>query len=50
VIYTISVSTGEVVRVSDGVVVAPCQSADDPDFKAYIEWVMVEGNQPTEVA
>ena len=47
--YTISLSTGEVVRVSDGKVVAPCQSADDPDFRQYIDWVMVEGNQPTEV-
>lgn len=47
--YTISRTTGEVVRVSDGKVVAPCQSAEDPDFLAYIRWVMVEGNQPTEV-
>jgi hypothetical protein len=48
--YTISLITGEVVRVSDGKVVAPCQSAEDPDFRAYIDWVMVEGNQPVEVA
>jgi hypothetical protein len=48
--YTISLTTGEVVRVSDGVVVAPCQSANDPDFRAYVDWVMVEGNQPVEVA
>jgi len=43
--YEISLQTGEVVRVSDGKVVAPCQSVDDADFVAYIEWVNA-GNQP----
>lgn len=49
-IYTISLVSGEVTRVADGKVVAPCQSAEDPDFLDYITWVMVEGNQPDEVA
>jgi hypothetical protein len=44
--YEITLSTGEVVRVSDGKVVAPCQSPDDADFLAYLYWVQVEGNQP----
>lgn len=44
--YTINYATCEVVRVSDGKVVAPCQSAADPDFVAYIEWVEA-GNEPT---
>ncbi len=48
--YTISQTTGEVVRVADGKVISPCQSADDADFKAYIEWVMLEDNQPIEVS
>ena len=43
--YTISLSKGEVTRLSDGKIVAPCQSAEDPDFVAYIEWVEA-GNQP----
>jgi hypothetical protein len=42
--YTVSLSEGTVTR-SDGVVVAPCQSADDPDFLAYIAWVEA-GNSP----
>jgi hypothetical protein len=44
--YSLSMSTGEAVRLSDGKVVAPCQSADDPDFIAYIDWIYA-GNQPT---
>lgn len=43
--YTISLSKGEVTRLSDAKIVAPCQSADDPDFVEYIEWVEA-GNQP----
>lgn len=46
--YTIYLLRGEVVRDADGKVVAPCQSATDPDFVAYIEWVNA-GNQPTQV-
>lgn len=36
---------GHVVRVSDGKIVAPAQSVDDPDFKAYNDWAQA-GNQP----
>lgn len=43
--YTLKLSTGEV-RDIDGKVIAPCQSADDPAFVAYCEWVTA-GNQPT---
>ncbi len=43
--YTIILSTGEVIRNSDGKVIAPCQSAEDPDFVAYILWIN-SGNQP----
>jgi len=43
--YSLNPSDGSVSRDSDGKVVAPCQSADDPDFVAYIQWV-TEGNQP----
>jgi hypothetical protein len=43
--YTLTVNTGEVTRNSDGKVVAPCQSADDPDFVEYIDWVNA-GNEP----
>ena len=46
--YQIQLSTGEVTRLSDGKVVAPCQSAEDPDFVAYIAWVN-EGNAPIEI-
>lgn len=35
---------GQVIR-SDGKVVAPCQSHDDPDFLAYKDWVHA-GNEP----
>lgn len=44
--YQINLSTGEVTRLSDGKVVAPCQSAEDPDFLTYIAWVMTDGNEP----
>jgi len=46
--YTLSLSTGEVTRIADGKVVAPCQSAEDPDFVAYIAWVET-GNEPNVV-
>jgi hypothetical protein len=48
--YSISASTAEVVMLSSGKVVAPCQSDHDPDFLAYVAWVEVGENQPTEVA
>jgi hypothetical protein len=44
--YEIRPSEGTVTRISDGKIVAPCQSDQDPDFRAYIDWVEV-GNQPT---
>lgn len=43
--YTIILDEGTVTRDADGKVVAPCQSAEDPDFVAYIQWVEA-GNQP----
>jgi hypothetical protein len=36
--------TGET-KNADGLVVAPCQSADDPEFIKYNQWMMA-GNQP----
>jgi len=44
--YTIILDEGVVIRDSDGVQVAPCQSVDDPDFVAYEVWVEA-GGQPT---
>jgi hypothetical protein len=44
--YTVILDEGIVIRDADQVVVAPRQNADDPDFLAYINWVMVEGNEP----
>jgi hypothetical protein len=43
--YTIILYEGTVTRNEDGKVVAPCQSDQDPDFRAYIDWVEA-GNQP----
>lgn len=43
--YEVSISLGTVTRLSDGKIVAPCQSAEDPDFVAYINWVNA-GNEP----
>ena len=44
--YTIILDEGIVLRDSDGVQVAPCQSVDEPDFIAYNEWVEA-GGEPT---
>jgi len=44
--YTIILDQGTVTRDADGKIVAPCQSDQDPDFRAYIDWVEA-GNQPT---
>lgn len=44
--YSIYHETSEVIRDSDGVVVSPAQSTDDPAFIEYIEWVE-QGNEPT---
>lgn len=46
--YTLNVSTGIVTRDVDGKQVAPAQSAEDPDYSAYYEWVN-GGGQPTVV-
>lgn len=43
--YLIHLQTGSVIRASDGKEVAPAQSADDPDFVAYQQWVLA-GNEP----
>jgi hypothetical protein len=45
--YTINTATNEVTRDSDGVVVSPCQSVEEPGFIEYIAWIN-EGNHPTE--
>ena len=47
--YTVILDEGIVIRNVDQVIVAPCQSADDPDFRAYINWVMLEGNEPVTI-
>lgn len=47
--YSINTTTGEAIRDSDGKVVAPCQSRDDPDFQAYYNWVM-QGNEPNVIS
>jgi len=44
--YTIKTAFGQVIRNSDGKIVAPCQSAEDPDFIAYCQWAKIEGNEP----
>lgn len=41
--YTIILDQGTVTRDSDGKVIAPCQSPDDPDFVEYIAWVEAGG-------
>lgn len=35
-----------VIRSSDGKIVAPCQSTDDPDYQMYIAWVAAGNNPP----
>jgi hypothetical protein len=44
--YIIILDEGLVIRESDNKVIAPCESAEDIDFIAYIDWVNA-GNQPT---
>lgn len=44
--YTMYLESGSVVRDADGVVVAPCQSPEEQNFKDYIAWVEA-GNEPT---
>lgn len=45
--YTIHITEGTVTRDSDGKVVAPCESVEDPDFQAYQAWIAA-GNTPAE--
>ena len=40
--YIIKTALGQVIRTSDGKVVAPCQSNQDPDFLEYIEWIKLK--------
>lgn len=42
--YTIILDEGIVIRNSDGAVVAPCQSNQDPDFLEYNAWANEGGN------
>lgn len=44
--YLINQQSGQVIRVSDGVVVSPAQTSNDPNFVAYSDWVAA-GNVPT---
>ena len=44
--YTIILDEGIVLRDSDGVQIAPCQSDQDPDFLAYNAWIEA-GGEPT---
>lgn len=46
--YTIILDEGIVIRDSDGVVVSPCQSDQDPDFVVYNTWAN-EGGNPTTI-
>lgn len=46
--YTHHLNKGIITRDADGVVVSPCQSADDPDYVAYCEWADA-GNVPVDV-
>ena len=44
--YTIILDEGIVIRDSDQKQIAPCDTAEDPDFQEYTIWVKV-GNEPT---
>lgn len=45
--YTIILDQGIVIRDSDGVIVSPADSVDNPDFIEYNTWAQTEGNYPT---
>lgn len=47
--YTLNSYEGTVTRNSDGKVIAPCQSYNDPDHLEYIDWVEA-GNLPIVVS
>lgn len=42
---TYKIISNQVIRIADNKLIAPCQSADDPDFVAYKAWVE-DGNTP----
>lgn len=44
--YTLDLYTGIVTRDSDSKQIAPCQSAEDPDFLEYQAWAN-DGGEPT---
>lgn len=46
--YTVILDEGLVLRDSDNVQVAPCDSDKDPNFVEYIQWVE-SGNEPTTI-
>ncbi len=41
--YTIILDQGIVIRDSDGIIVSPVESAEDPKFIDYINWVNTGG-------
>ncbi|CAB4122181.1 hypothetical protein UFOVP26_112 [uncultured Caudovirales phage] len=43
--YTIVLDEGSVIRDEDQVVISPCNSPEDPNFVAYLEWIYA-GNDP----
>jgi hypothetical protein len=43
--YTIILDEGIVIRNSDGVTIAPCQSTIENSFVEYINWIN-QGNEP----
>ena len=45
--YTIILDQGIVIRDSDGVIVSPAESVDNPDFIEYNTWAQTEGNYQT---
>lgn len=46
--YSFNASLGAIIRNADGKVVAPCESAVDPDFLVYQAWAEA-GNQPATI-
>lgn len=44
--YSFNIDTNEVIRNSDNVVVAPCQSVTEQNYIDYISWVNA-GNEPS---
>lgn len=44
--YTLDQSSSEVIRISDGKIISPCDDYNDPDHLAYLDWIS-QGNEPT---